>query len=112
MSGTIGLSILISGFASAVEGDVTGRVLKILTDESDFSECMAFLSVPIANSGANCAGSWVSVGCSGAFGSKSNATSRLSALQLAYVTGTDVRVFVDDTRKANGSCYATRVDNL
>ena len=108
----LSLSVFITSSVYAAEGDLTAKVVKLLVDDTDFSECMAFLSAPISGSGTSCPGSWVAVGCDGRFGSKSNAAQRLSALQLAYVTGRNVRVFVDDTKKANGSCYATRVDNL
>ena len=69
-----------SSTASALEGDVTGKVLKLLVDDTDYSQCMAFLNV--AKPVVACNGSWVAIGCDGSFGSKSNAQQRLARCKL------------------------------
>lgn len=92
----------------------TTSVTRVLTDSENYGGCMAMVSPgPEAPAlGLSCLGSWVTFSCDGTFNSKSIGNSKLSAAQLGLVTGVDIIVGVDDTKKHNGYCFATRVDNL
>ena len=61
---------------------------------------------------ATCKAGYVSLDCSGDFSSKSIAASKLSAVQLAFVTTGSLFIRVDDAKMHNGYCVARRVDNL
>ena len=41
---------------------------------------------------------------------KSDAARNFSAAQLAMVSGSEIRVHIDDTKKINGFCFSRRVD--
>lgn len=104
--------ILASSGALAATGNVTGQVERILIHDTDFGGCMVRLSRNIAGQLPACYPDWVTLDCLAAFpdSTKSLAQSKLSAAQLAMVTGKDIAAYVTDTRKANGYCYAFRVD--
>ncbi len=56
---------------------------------------------------------WVTLSCSGDHvTSKANAMRMLDSAQMAFFTGRQVRVYIDDQRKHNGFCFAYRVDVL
>ena len=106
--------VALSSSAFAARTNVTARVNQIIIDDSRYGGCMARLSVNPATSLAGCGNWYVTMDCLAAFpeSTKSVAAQKLSAAQLAYVTRNNVKVNVDDTRKANGFCVAIRIDNL
>lgn len=57
-----------------------------------------------------CGGSWVSFSCSGDFNSKSEGNLKFQNSQLALVTGKQVTLLIDDSKKHNGYCWARRID--
>ena len=109
------LLVALSFGCSATYGglyDYTGQVTRILIDENNFGGCMAQLTPLLTDTVPTC-GDWVSLDCQGNFGAKSDGAIRLSAAQLALVTGNEVYIGVDDGIKFNGTfCRAFRVDNL
>ena len=73
----------------------------------------AALAVSPSDSGLNCpVGKWVTFSCTGELTSKSSAMRLYDSAQLAFVTGRTVRIWVDDTKKHNGYCFASRIDVL
>lgn len=110
--------ILSMTFSVAASSATEGRqvtITGVLTDDNSYGGCMAKLSSNPDTWGAlNCPGpgGYVTLDCDGAFGSKSQAQTKLAAVQLALVTGKYVYVIADDTKKHNSYCLATRVDNL
>ena len=56
----------------------------------------------------DCGGDWVTTRVNSPF--KSNASQKFSQGQLALVMGNKVRVYITNDRKANGFCFATRID--
>jgi hypothetical protein len=56
--------------------------------------------------------SWLSLSCSGTFTTKDVAYRMLDSAQMAYALGRPVLIQVDDTKKRNGYCYASRIDAL
>ena len=105
--------LVVSVSAGADIGKVDGKVVRVLTDDSMFGQCMVLLTVAPSDLGLNCGTSkFVSLGCDGANGPKSAAAAKFGSAQLAFVTQQSVRVFVDDdpAKKIDGYCYGQRVD--
>jgi hypothetical protein len=99
--------------AQAVTKFVNARVVNTLVaDQGRFGGCMAKLDQPLANSGLDCPGSWVSFSCAGVFTTKDIAYRMFDSAQMAFALGKPVSVQVDDTKKHNGHCYARRIDVL
>lgn len=108
------LSVLMSTSASALADSASFKtgISKIFTDDVNFGGCMVGVSPGPADSGLDCKNAFVTLDCKGDYGPKDAAARKLAAAQLAFVTGQNVIFFVDDTRKHNGYCLATRVDNV
>ena len=101
--------------ALATTANFTTTVQRTLvTTENDgarFGGCMVQLANSPTEHGLDCnSGKWVSLSCSGTHTSKANAMRLLDSAQLAFVTGRNVQVYVDDSRKHDGWCFAYRVD--
>lgn len=97
------------------ETDVVDTTIIRIMAEADGSRggCMALLADSPASSGLDCtAGRWVTFSCTGVHTSKADALRLYDAAQLAFATGRRVRVWVDDTRKHGGHCFASRIDVL
>ena len=110
-AGALSMSVLLAVPAQASTATVEAEVRRTLTvaDES-FGGCMVALSVSPSDMGLNCASRWVTFSCTGTYTSKSSALRMYDSAQLAFVTGRTVRVWVDDTKKENGHCFASRID--
>lgn len=108
------LLVLASNIGYADTGVVQGTVSQVLIDDSLFGGCVVALSSDINTELPACSAGWVTLDCLVAFpeSSKSIAQNKLSMIQLAMATGKQVRVYVTDSRKANGYCLATRVDYI
>lgn len=87
-------------------------VTKLLQDSANYGGCMARLSINLVNEGLNCPNDpMVTFDCLGTLGgAKSLGTTMFSSAQLAFVSGSTVDVFVNDSKKINGFCYAKRID--
>jgi hypothetical protein len=72
---------------------------------------MALTSPGPQSTGLACGINFVSFDCTGDFASRSQAQQKLSAAQLALVTGKQVRLVVDDSQTHNGYCFVRRIDN-
>ena len=108
----LSMSVLLTMPAQATTEQVVAEVRRTLTvaDES-FGGCMVMLSVSPSEMGLSCPESrWVTFSCTGTYTSKSNALRMYDSAQLAFVTGRRVLVWVDDTKKHNGHCFASRID--
>ena len=91
----------------------TVSIERLLTHDTNFGQCMALVSkIPPGVSCSSPGGQvgWVTFACDGTFGSKSANLARFSNVQLAFVTGGQVVVYADDSKKLNGHCYSPRVD--
>lgn len=108
----VGTVTLLAGVSSAfaATGDVYSKVTTILIDDVRYGGCMAALETAPSTSGVDCADPWVTFSCTGDFNSKSQSQTKLSSAQLALVTQKTLYVVVDDTKKHNGFCFASRVD--
>ena len=79
-----------------------------------FGGCMAALDVAPSDHGLDCpvGSKWVTFSCTGEHTTTADALRMYDSAQLAFVTGRRVLVWVDDTRKHNGHCFASRIDVL
>lgn len=104
--------IVASSSAIADSGGVTADVSTVLIDDALFGGCMIKLSQDINDRLPACAEDWVTLDCLAAFpeSTKSGAQTKLSLAQLAFVANKQIYVAVTDTRKANGYCFATRLE--
>ena len=103
---------LISVDALAATSSMTTVVKRVLVDDSNYGGCMAQFTDSPTTTLTGCGNDWLTFDCLAAFpnGSKSTAQNKLSQAQLALVTGRAVYVKFTDTRKANGYCFAQRID--
>ena len=103
--------MLFAGQLWATSAAFVGEITKTLTVASDkFGGCMVLMDAPLANSGLNCQGKWVTFSCVGEFTSKERAQRLFESAQLAFALGMRVRLQVTDNKKHNGWCFADRVD--
>lgn len=107
------LACMASASAFGATGSVVAKVTSILTDDSNYGGCMAYLSVNPATVLPACGGSWITFDCLASLptSTKSTNLNKYSAAQLAYVTNGNLFVSFNDAKKINGFCYAERVDN-
>ena len=105
------LTVLVSGGASGATGVLTGNVVQVLTDDDNFGQCMARVSPSPATVLGACGAEWLTFDCSTDFGgSKTEASRKLDAANLALVTGNTIRFYITDSLTHNGFCFAERVD--
>ena len=106
------LLIAFAGSALGTNKTYKANVTRTALHEDNFGVCMAKVTPSPSDKGLDCKPGWVSFSCSGDFNSKEIGQQKFSAAQLALVTGDRVVIYVEDTRKHNGYCYASRIDNL
>ncbi len=115
---SIALALLLMGltqaeFAYAVQGNLTTTITKTqVTVPQAYGGCMVALGVAVSKAVpiVNCPGNWVSFSCNGTYISKDLAFYMLDQAQLALSLNKQVFVTVDDTKKHNGYCFASRID--
>lgn len=97
------------GFAATV--NIQGNVKRtLIADRDRWGGCMIWVDQVLSDHGLNCPSQWVSLSCTGTFTTKDIAYRMLDSAQMAYALGKKVLIEVDDTKKHNGYCYASRVD--
>lgn len=96
-----------AGIATVAGANV---VSVLIQSDTTFGGCMAKLSVDPSTLLPACAPHWVTFSCSGDFTSEVRAYRMLDQAQLALATSRRVQVVVDDSRRHNGYCFATRID--
>ena len=101
------LSLFCAPGHTAVAG-VSGTISNILAHDQLFGKCM-IRSTTFAPTN-NCPAEWVSLDCSGEFGSKADSSRLLDISQMAFALGTSIYVVIDDAKKHNGFCVAARVE--
>ncbi|MBT4523024.1 MAG: hypothetical protein HOC23_23730 [Halieaceae bacterium] len=87
-------------------------VLQAAVYDTNFGECMAQLKDSPSSQGLDCKPGWVTFSCSGDFNSKSAGNNKLTAAQIALLSGDLVNVQVTDEKKHNGYCFARKIANL
>jgi hypothetical protein len=109
------LALIASPHAQAATASLTTTVAKVLVSADDtFGGCMAALAGSPSNKLATCGTNWVTFDCAGVFANTDivRAYRMLDQAQLAYTLKKNVIVIFTDTLKANGYCFATRIDLL
>ena len=108
--------VLLSSVALADKGSFVTDVKRVFTSNPNvFGGCMADVGRRVGNATDNptdCTTWWVSFSCSGEFNPKETAYKMYDAAQISVALGTQLRIWVDDTKKHNGHCVAERVDIL
>ena len=94
--------------------NIKATIGKTLTTTDDrFGGCMVWLSVSPSDEGMDCpTGNWVTFSCSGEHASKSSALRMFDSAQMAFALNKNVIVTVDDEKKHNNWCFASRIDVL
>ena len=93
-------------------------VSRILVSDTDYGGCMIETSPAPRTEDARCTTKFVSFDCVNSTGiGKSAAANKLSAAQLAFVTGREVGILVSENSdgslaKVDGHCLSSRVDNF
>lgn len=86
--------------------------LRILSDTNNYGGCMVQLARTPMQEGLDCNGPWISFSCTGDFAAKDAAVRNFEIAQIAMLTERQILVGVDDTKKHNGYCFASRIDLL
>ena len=90
---------------------VRGNVTKTLVaDQGRWGGCMVRIDQVLSNHLLDCPGQWVSFSCSGTFTTKDVAYRMFDSAQMAFALGKSVTLEINDTKKHNGFCYASRID--
>lgn len=103
----------VASAAGAATTSYEATIDRILVDAETFGGCAAKTTPgPESATGVSCGTGWVTLDCASVLETTSKASANLlGAAQLAYATGSPVRIVVDDSRKANGKCLARQVQN-
>lgn len=103
------LTGLLSASAEATRLAVWASVTRTLSDAENFGGCLTELSIAPANVGLDCKGRWVAFSCTGDFAPRDAANRSFDMTQIALVSGAQVWLVIDDSKKHNGYCFAERV---
>lgn len=106
---TIGAILMLFSFgASAALDTEKGKITTALTDSIYYGKCMIGATAFVPSN--NCPATWVSLDCEGNFNSKPDAARMWDAAQMAFALDATVDVLIDDAKKLNGICVATRLE--
>ena len=87
-------------------------VLKLLNQTDTYGECMVYIDKILADQLPTCPSRWVALSCDGTFNNRDVAARMYDAALMAMAIEKKVNVLVDDSKKHNGYCVATRIDLL
>lgn len=106
-------SLMVAQESFAAKGWVTNALITKVQASNDgkWGECMAFLTK--RNSSLDCS-NWVTFDCAGDVegNTKAAGNAKYNTAQLALVTGNRSQVFLNDSIKINGQCFAERIQVL
>lgn len=112
----VALALVPLALPQATTANFVASVTRTMATSNDaFGGCMVQLDKSPNSEGLNCeqSGNWVTFSCSGEYvASRADALRMLDSAQLAFVTGRQVRLWVDDERQHNGFCFVYRIDVL
>lgn len=103
----LSLSIIAPSVNAAPEW-VSGKLSQLLNHETFFGHCMVYSASFTPSNG--CPAGWVSLDCAGNHLEKSVAGRMWDSVQLAYALDKSVDIYLDDSRRNNGHCIASRLD--
>ena len=98
----------------AAQARMTTNVVRTLASEdASYGGCMALLQDSVMEAtGLDCPGRWVTFSCAGEHTSKATGMRLYDSALLAFVTGRQAMLVLDDERKHNSYCFASRIDVL
>lgn len=101
--------------AYAETASIRAHVTRTLVSSTSYGGCMALIDKVIASQASrplNCPSQWVSFSCDGTFNTQAMAFRKLDIAQKSEVTGHKVELYIDDSKKHNGYCFAYRIDSF
>ena len=106
------LLLLVSHNAFAVKATMTAKVIQLLnSNSSGWGGCMVKTDKSVRQeTGLDCNSSWVTFSCTGTYGPKDQAYKMYDSAQMAMVMDYNITFHLDDEKKHNGFCLATRID--
>jgi len=107
----VGMSIVMLGLtqtASAGEFFRAGKITRVITASNNFGNCMVLLDSSISN-GCPSSG-WVSLDCKGVYFPTVIGKRKYAAALTAFTLKSKVLLKVDNTKKHDGYCVASRID--
>ncbi len=110
-----GVVLLGAGGVSAEVAAVEGvKVIRTISNSGFHGDCLVQVSKVFSDIISGCtphAGSkWVTLSCDGTYNSKDAGQRKFESAQLAMALGYRVSLWVDNTKKHNGYCFAKRID--
>ena len=108
------IACLVATAAMGTTKNYKTKVLQTAVIEIERGGCMVKLAKAPAEVGLVCDGPWVHFSCDGSINSQSEGYQKLEAAQLALVTGSSIKIKIDDDegKIIDGHCYASRIDNF
>ena len=103
----LALSVISPHLTAAPEW-VSGTVERLLLHNELYGKCMILVRSSLPSNG--CPGVWISLDCEGNHLSKQDAGRMWDSVQLAYALDKTLDIYLDDSRKNNGYCVASRLD--
>ena len=110
----IAVALMVSTFsmsASAYQRWVSAKVLRILIDDKDYGHCMALLHTSHPACGGGRA-NWVTFSCDGKYNPSVIGYQKLDFAKTIVGTPVWAAFLVESSKRANGYCYARRIDLL
>jgi len=104
------LCLAASSVAHGAIGVGFTRIQGTIVDSEAFGGCMALLET--MPSGISCPNKWVTFSCSGDYNSSNMGWKKFENAQLALLTTSRIRVYVDDAQLHNGNCFVRRIDMI
>lgn len=98
----------VSNITVTTDGSYGGCMIKI----SPINAINDQAGVAPGNGTGQCQTGFLSLDCDGNYLTSKKSSSQMTAAQLAYVTGKQMYVVVDTTKKNNYYCLASRIDNM
>jgi len=71
---------------------------------------MALINKTLSEYGLNCPSAWVSFSCDGTFNTQAIGFRKLDQAQMAMALNKRVHLYIEDSKKHNGYCFARRID--
>lgn len=106
------LLVLLPSISHSTTSQIRSKVYGTLTG-TDYNQCMVQVDQFPADSGLSCPDNsdrvWLTFDCKGQWLPKSVADSNFKQAQVAMLAGSKLSILVDDARKSQGWCLATRV---
>jgi hypothetical protein len=104
------LALGLSSSATSAEFWKTGTVLRVMSNSTTYGGCMVELNLNtnIRNGCPN--NKWVSLDCTNTYFTATDSKNKYALALTALVANKKLSIKIDNTKKHDGACVATRVD--